>query len=176
MELKMNSTVLRFVRRAAVPVVAIAAVLGLAGTAGAVIDPAPIGPNQFFTGIVNGASGNATILTNCVGPIRVGETGNPLPNQYVEVSAGASSGSIVDVGFTGSAGNSVIVVLNTGTITGPVQTVLIGTLRDYVVHLAIPTGITVPCSGPGDVAFVPSPGSSTAKAAIVNVNLVSIGV
>ncbi|HEX4704546.1 MAG TPA: hypothetical protein VH352_20635 [Pseudonocardiaceae bacterium] len=170
----MNSTVLRIARRAAVPVAAIFAVVGLAGTAGAVIDPAPIGPNQFFTGIVNGASVNATITTNCIGPIRPGETGNPLPNQYVEVSPGPSSGN-VGIGFTGSNGNSVIVVLNTGGPTGPIQTVLIGTLHDYIVHLPIPTGITVPCAGPGDVAFVPSPGSSNAKSAIVNVNLVFLG-
>jgi hypothetical protein len=171
----MNSTVLNIVRRAAVPVAALVMAIGLAGTASAaVIDPAPIGPNQLFTGIVNGASTNAVIRTDCVGPIAVGQTGHPVPNQYVEVSAGPSASSIVSVGDTGSAGNSVIVVLNGGSSVTPTQTVLFGTLHDYVVHLPIPTGITVPCSGPGNVVFLPSPTSPTARSATVNVTLVSI--
>ncbi len=164
------------VRRVAVPLAALVAAVTLAGTANAVIDPAPIGPNSFFTGDVNGASQNGTIKTDCVGPIRPGEQGHPVGNQFVAVIPGASSTANVSVGFTGSAGNEVTVFLETPTSTGPVSTGLIGTLHDYVVHLTIPTSLVVPCDGSADVVFVPGPPSPTAKSAVVRVTLVSIGV
>ena len=164
------------VRRVAAPLAALVAVMTLAGTANAVIDPAPIGPNSFFTGDVNGASQNGTIKTDCFGPIRPGEQGHPVGNQFVAVIPGPSSTANVSVGFTGSAGNEVTVFLETPTSTGPVSTGLIGTLHDYVVHLAIPTGLLVPCDGSADVVFVPGPPSPTAKSAVVRVSLVSIGV
>lgn len=164
-------------RRFTMPLIAALAVVGLAGTsANAVIDPAPIGPNQFFTGDVNGLSANATITTDCIGPIRPGESGHPVGNQYVAVLPGASSGSAVSVGFTGSAGNSVKAVLALPVSSGPALSIALGTLKDYVVRLAIPVGITIPCNGPADVIFNPAPTSQTAKSAIVHVTLVSIGV
>lgn len=164
-------------RRVLVPVLGAVAAVGLAATAGnAVIDPAPIGPNQFFTGDVNGASQNGAITTDCVGPIVPGETGHPIANQYVAVSAGPSSGSNVSVGFTGSLGDSVEVDLVLPVSPGPAPGIEFGILHDYVVHLPIPTDITVPCDGPADVVFIPKPNSPTAKSADVHVTLRSIGV
>lgn len=162
-------------RRVLVPVLAAVAAVGLGATAGnAVIDPAPIGPNQFFTGDVNGLSANGAITTDCIGPIIPGETGHPIANQYVAVLPGPANGSNVSVGFTGSAGNSVeaVLVFPTGSISG----IVLGTLHDYVVRLPIPTDITVPCNGPADVLFIPQPNSQSAKSADVNVTLRSIGV
>ncbi|HYS39693.1 MAG TPA: hypothetical protein VEO01_29095 [Pseudonocardiaceae bacterium] len=164
------------VRRVAVPLAALFAAVALAGTANAVIDPAPIGPNSFFTGDVNGASQNGTIKTGCAGPVQPGQKGHPVGGQFVAVIPGASSGANVSVGFTGSVGNEVTVYLETPTSTGPIGIALIGTLHDYVVHLTIPTGIFVPCNGPADVVFVPGPPSATAKSAVVHVSLISIGV
>lgn len=164
------------VRRVAVPVAAFVAAVTLAGTANAVIDPAPIGPNGFFTGDVNGASQNGTIKTGCVGPVRPGEQGHPVGGQFVAVIPGPSSGANVSVGFTGSAGNEVTVFLETPTSAGPISSALIGTLHDYVVHLTIPTSLLVPCNGSANVVFVPGPPSPTAKSAIVHVSLISIGV
>jgi hypothetical protein len=164
------------VRRVAVPLAALFAVGMLAGTANAVIDPAPIGPNNFFTGDVNGASQNGTITTDCIGPIVPGEKGHPVGNQFVAVIPGVSSGSDVSVGFTGSLGNEVTAFLEVPTSTGPVSTGLIGTMHEWVVHLAIPTSLVVPCDGTADVVFVPGPPSPTAKSAIVHVRLVQIGV
>jgi hypothetical protein len=164
------------VRRVAVPLVALFAAVTLAGTANAVIDPAPIGPNNFFTGDVNGLSQNATIKTDCIGPIRPGQQGHPVGNQFVAVIPGVSSGADVSVGFTGSVGNEVTAFLAAPSSTSPVTTGLIGTMHEWVVHLAIPTSLVVPCDGSADVVFVPGPPSSTAKSAIVHVTLVQIGV
>jgi hypothetical protein len=47
----------------------------------AIIDPAVIGPNQYFSGVVNGHTGHATINMACFGPIRPGQTGHPLAGQ-----------------------------------------------------------------------------------------------
>jgi hypothetical protein len=172
----MNTTVLSIVRRVAVPFAALVAVVALGGTANAVIDPAPIGPNSFFTGDVNGASQNGIIKTGCAGPVQPGQKGHPVGGQFVAVIPGASSSANVSVGFTGSVGNEVTVYLETPTSASPIGIALIGTLRDYVVHLTIPTGIFVPCNGPADVVFVPGPPSATAKSAVVHVSLISIGV
>lgn len=164
-------------RRVVVPVLGAIAVVGLAASTGnAVIDPAPIGPNQFFTGDVNGASANGTITTDCVGPVVPGQTGHPVGNQYVAVNPGGASGSAVSVGFTGSLGNSVDVRLVLPISPGPAQGIDLGVLHDYVVRLPIPTDITVPCNGPADVVFIPQPNSPTAKNADVRVTLRSIGV
>jgi hypothetical protein len=165
-------------RRFAIPLIAAVAAVGLAGTSAtaAIIDPAPIGPNQFFHGDVNGLSANATITTDCVGPVRPNESGHPVGNQYVDVLPGVSSGSAVSVGFTGSAGNSVRAALLLPISSGPASGIVLGTLRDYVVRLTIPVDITVPCNGSADVVFTPLPTSDTAKSATVHVTLVSIGV
>ncbi|WP_042416553.1 hypothetical protein [Streptacidiphilus anmyonensis] len=152
-----------------------AATLGLAtalGTAVApaahaagVVDPAPIGPDQFFTGLVNGATADAAIQMACYGPVTTGETGHPLPGQTVEVLPSPASGT-VDVGYTGSAATDVVVNF------GPVSTTPPVTLGFYAVKAAIPTSLVLPCSGTGTVAFVPEPGSATARPATLTVRYV----
>lgn len=152
------------------------AVALLAGTANAAVDPAPIGPNQFFTGLVNGTNVDAVVTTDCVGPVVPGEMGHPVSGQFVSVDPAAASGSAADLGFTGSLGDSVQVFLGGPTASGPSSTGLVGTLNDYAVRLAIPTTIEVPCDGAGAAAFVPEPTSPTAKTAILDVTFRSIGV
>jgi hypothetical protein len=145
---------------------AAAAVLVTAGAAMATTDPAPIGPNQYFSGDVNGAAADATIRTTCVGPIVAGQTGHPVAGQWVEVLASAATSNI---GFTGTTANSITAVLEytpTGTAT------IIGTIHDYAIALPVPTTLTVPCGGAGVAAFVPTPSSPTAKTATVNVRFV----
>ena len=160
------------VLRGALPAAIAMALLGLTGTAAnAVVDPAPIGANQFFVGDVNGLSANAVIKTDCVGPIA---TGHPLPNQYVAVLPTTPSSSAAGVGFTGSVGNSVNVVLSLPA--GAAPGIALGTLTSYAVHLPIPTKITVPCNGPAAVGFIPAPTSKTAKTGVVDVRLLSLGV
>lgn len=48
-----------------------------------------VGPDQFFTGVVNGVPGNTivpiTIRMACFGPIRPGQTGHPMAGQTLAV-------------------------------------------------------------------------------------------
>src|SRR5689334_22852407 len=69
-----------------------------------VIDPAPIGPNQAFIGLVNDESTNATIRMACFGPVHPGQLGHPMDGQTVKALpvTGPTPGQ---VGFTGSAGH-----------------------------------------------------------------------
>jgi hypothetical protein len=71
------------------------------------VDPAPIGPNQFFTGLVNGTNVDAVVTTDRIGPIVPGELGHPVSGQFVSVDPAGVSGSAADLGFAGSLGNSV---------------------------------------------------------------------
>lgn len=142
--------------------------VGLPSAAAATVDPAPIGPNQYFVGEVNGASANAVIQVGCFGPVVAGETGHPVSGQSVDVVS-ASSSSTLGVGFTGSAADHVVVGFGgTSTIT-PV------TLTAYGVKAAIPAGLDLPCSGTGKVDFVPAPTSSTVHTATVTVTYENIG-
>lgn len=147
----------------------------LAGTAHAA-DPAPIGNNQFFTGLVNGTNDNPVVTTDCVGPVTPGELGHPTGGQTVSVEPANPASSSGDVGFTGSAGDSVNVFLSGAASTGTSSTALVGTLKDYAVQLKIPTTLPVPCDGPGVATYVPAPTSSTAKSAVLDVTFESIGV
>lgn len=150
----------------------IAALILLGGAVGlpsaaAAVDPAPIGPNQFFSGQVNGASDNAVIQVVCPGPATAGETGHPLSGQSVDVVPGASSSS-PGVGYTGSAADQVVVDFGVTSTEAPV------TLSSYAVQAAIPTTLDLPCSGAGKVDFVPDPTSSTAQTATVSVTYANI--
>jgi hypothetical protein len=131
-----------------------------------VIDPAPIGPNQYFYGLVNNQAGHATIQMGCFGPIRPGQTGHPLPGQTVKVFP-VPPPTTNDLGFTGSAAHAIAVRFPLPTA---VNTPVI--LRDYAVSADIPVSLTLPCSGTGTVAFVPEPTSPTAHTATVTVSFV----
>ena len=50
------------------------------------------------------------------------------------------------------------------------------TIDGYDVKVPIPTTLQLPCSGPGTVAFVPSPTSATATSATVAITYHSSGV
>jgi len=131
-----------------------------------VIDPAPIGPNQYFYGLVNDHAGQATIEMGCFGPIHPGQTGHPLAGQTVKVFP-APAPTTSDLGFTGSAADAIAVQFPSPTAT---NTPII--LRDYAVSAPIPTSLTLPCSGSGTAAFVPEPTSPTAHTATVTVTFI----
>lgn len=161
----------RHTRLAAVAAGLLLAVLGTT-TASAdippVSDPVPVGPGITFAGDVNGATSNAQILTSCFGPITPGETGHPLAGQYVEAVAAASTGGVP--GYTGTAATQIAVSLTTASSASITP---LATLYDIFLKVAIPTSVTVPCSGSGTVRFTPLPTSPTARTATVSVNLVS---
>jgi hypothetical protein len=122
----------------------------------AVQDPVPVGPNQFFSGTVNGQVGTATIQTDCVGPVVSGQVGHPTAGQYVE--AILADGSSSQTGYTGDSAQSLAVTLGSATSTASAA---VGTIDDYYVPLAIPTTLTVPCGGTGTVTFTPTPSSTS---------------
>ena len=146
--------------------------LGLAillpGTA--VADPAPptfpILPNQFFNGVVNGKISDATVYTVCPGPA-TGRTGHPASGQTLSV-ARVSAPTDTNVGFTGSAGNSIAAMPWSSLANPPVV------FTEYFRASALPTTWTVPCDGDGRIAFTPLPGSSTARTDYVSVHYVNI--
>jgi hypothetical protein len=157
----------------AVTACAMAAVAAAPAVASAspVQDPIPIRPGQYFTGYINGhPPGQAIIWTSCLGPIRPGQTGHPLANQTVEVTpAPISTGSAADLGYTGTAADSIVATLGPSATTSGV----IATFTSYFVVQNIPTTITVPCSGTGVVTFTPVRGSPTSFPAQLSVTFES---
>ncbi|MGH3769350.1 MAG: hypothetical protein ACRDTX_30095 [Pseudonocardiaceae bacterium] len=135
-------------------------------SADAIIDPAPIGPNQYFYGEVNDHAGHATIQMACFGPIYPGQTGHPFAGQTVKVLP-APVVTTSDLGFTGSAAHAIDVRFPT-----PMVTTVPVILHDYAVSAPIPVTLTLPCFGSGTVAFVPDPTSPTAHTATVTVSFV----
>jgi hypothetical protein len=130
-------------------------------------DPVPIGPNEYFSGFVNGhPPGKAVIRVICPGPVN---TGHPAGNQTIEVKT-AQPTSTFDLGYTGSAGKKI-----TATLAPAATTTILASFTSYFVPKKIPTSITVPCSGTGTVIFAPSPTSSTAKSAKLPVTFLNIG-
>jgi hypothetical protein len=127
----------------------------------------PVGPNQFFAGLVNGQTPRSSIRVACLGPIRPGMLGRPVPGQTVMVRR-ASSTDPIPVGFTGSAARSIVAFFSPSASNDP--TVM---LTEYGVAVAIPTNITVPCSGTGQVFFFAVPSSPTARSTSVAVTFTS---
>ncbi|KAA9379929.1 hypothetical protein F5972_09905 [Microbispora cellulosiformans] len=151
-----------------VPLAAAALVAATALPASAeVIDPAPIAPNQYFYGYVNGQTGHATIKMACFGPVYPGQTGHPLAGQSVEVRPLAISSSAASAGYTGGGGTTITVDLgDPSTVSRALA------LRYYGVKAEIPVTATLPCYGSGKVTFTPMPTSWTARAATVLVDYV----
>ena len=67
---------------------AVAAVTAVGPQAGPA-QAGPVGPKQYFTGVINGKDGNTTIPITikmaCAGPGRPGQTGHPLAGQTLAV-------------------------------------------------------------------------------------------
>ena len=144
---------------------AIAAVTSLLGVgASGAIAKVPIAPNEYFNGLVNGQSKEATILMVCPGP--AGGTGHPAGGQYVSVAGPFSSGE----GFTGNA-KSVNAALYFPTGSTPVH---LAKLRYYYKPAAISTELELPCEGSGVAVFSPVLGGEAARAAKVSVRFVNM--
>lgn len=151
---------------------ALAIATAAAAAASPVQDPVPIGPNEFFSGLVNGSGGLSTpavIKTDCFGPVLQGETGHPLPGQTVEVELAPSPVSSL-AGYTGSSSSITAYLASPNSAAAAPQ--LIATFTSYYVAEPIPVTLTVPCFGQGDVAFVPTPPTNTGHPATVNVMFV----
>ncbi|MBB5868161.1 hypothetical protein F4553_001540 [Allocatelliglobosispora scoriae] len=128
----------------------------------------PVGPNQYFAGNVNGSYASSPIRVACPSTSPTA-TGHPLPNQYVYASLAPTTPTL-DIGYTGAAATSLVVTLRfSNSTSGNVYTV--GSLAAYDTRLAIPTALTLPCSGSGLAYFTPRAASSTSRADTVAVTI-----
>jgi hypothetical protein len=143
----------------------------VASTVVAVATPAaaadPIGPNQYFVGLVNGRTAQSSIRVACLGPVRPGALGRPVPGQTVMVRLAPWTGP-TPMGFTGSAARAIVALLSPSATNDPSVT-----MTEYNVAAPIPTHITLPCTGTGQVFFFARPTSPTARATGVEVTFVS---
>lgn len=144
-------------------VIAATAVAMFGGASAATAQVAPIGPNQFFTGLVNGTHTNAVIDMVCPGPAFPGQTGHPVSGQTVSVTQSSTA-----TGFTGSLADSIVVSFTSATA---VQDI---TLKDYDSPGAIPTTFVLPCAGTANVPYNPEPTSPTARPDVVKVTFINI--
>jgi hypothetical protein len=148
---------------------AVTAILGVAGTAGANPVQRPIGPDQGFVGLVNDSTTHATVQVLCPGgPIRVGERGHPVAGQTIGVSD-VEATTAVSVGFTGSLGRSIVASFTPATSTAAPGSVTFTRYGDE----ALPASLSLPCYGSATVLFVPRPTSPTARPSKVSVTFVA---
>jgi hypothetical protein len=138
----------------------------VAGLAAPAFAGAPIGPNQSFLGEVNGKNSSAIVYVVCPGPVWVGRTGPPAGNQTVAVTPSPAG---VGPGFTGSAGNHVVVHFADD------RTAKM-TLTAYDSPAPIPTSLHLPCGGTGKAVFTPKPASPTARSDVVTVTFENLAV
>jgi hypothetical protein len=133
-----------------------------------------IDPGDFFIATVNGSTGQnapATIFMACAGPVYPGETGHPLGGQTVGVKrVPPPLGGTATIGYTGNRGTSI------GAFFGPPPPSS-GAGSSYVSFQVyrtkpIPIDLELPCSGSGQVIFVPLPLLPPARSIAVPVKFV----
>jgi hypothetical protein len=146
--------------RIATALVIAGALVGL--SAGPASAGTPIGPNQYFAGLVNGRHSHATVTMICPGPAR---TGHPRANQPLEVLLTPTQVG----GFTGSAATSIVASFAPSSVSQ--QTV---TFKEYGVKQNIPTSFILPCGGTGPLIFSPQP-FDHGRADVITVTFVNIG-
>jgi hypothetical protein len=110
----------------------------------------PIGPNQHFSGLVNGTRTSAVVYTVCAGPAWAGRTGPVAGGQTLAVVK-ARTGQ----GYTGPFTQiyAWFVPQSGGTTTAPTQV----KFDSYKARQGIPTSVQVPCDGTGMVEFSSCP-------------------
>ena len=133
--------------------------------------PVKVGPKQSFEGLVNGKTGKAVIRVFCPGILR---TGRPLAGQIVRVALVPPLVKITPSdGFTGTTATSISAWLTWPPTVAPPSPAFVDTFTSYRT-LAMPTRISVPCGGSGEMLFLPVPGSPTVKAATVTLTFVAL--
>ena len=149
---------------AAAPV-AIAAAASPAGRAAI-----KVGPKREFRGLVNAKNSKAILRVLCAGPAA---TGHPLSRQTVRAAPVIDPADPQD-GFTGTAATNIGAWLTWPTTAAPPPPAYIATFTRFQTK-PIPTRITVPCAGSGQMLFLPAPGSPTVKAATVSLTFLNVG-
>jgi hypothetical protein len=165
-------------RRVRVLAVLTATVVGLGATAAMAAATPPdqgrIGHNQVFLGLVNGNSGittHAQIRVACPGPVVSGELTHPLAHQRLEVD----QPEVIDADFGNTGAHATHINAYFGIPPSASDAGGIATFRRYGVRKAIPTTLSVPCSGSGFITFIPFPRDpGTSRAYVVPVDFVNI--
>jgi hypothetical protein len=164
----------------ATSVVGLLAVVGLgtalpAGAAG----KGRVGPKQYFTGVINGTDGNTTtpivIRMNCTSPASSGETGHPMAGQTLAVHQAfpptpVSSG----LGYTGNDSQIGFFLVPPPSATTPQPASHAVVFKRYDKTQALPTSLTLPCSGGGNFFFVPTPVVPPSQSQTVPVDFVTL--
>jgi hypothetical protein len=162
-------------RRPVLAAAAAGAVLALAFAAPAVaaVSPTlpvgpigpPIGPNQAFQGVVNGATSDAVLIDGCSGPgSGPADYGYLIPGQYAEVIPAPTTPPLPAsaTGFTGSAGTEVGVTIVIVSPDSATSSITLTPLTNYDDPVDIPQA-QVPCDAQADVVFTPLPWTETAR-------------
>ena len=117
-------------------------------------------PNQYFSGLVNGQTADATIRMACFGPIA--GPGHPLPGQTIGVTRVYPPvvGPVDSLGYTGTTANSILAQQSASTSVTPIA--------KFTVYETQPlsTKVFLPCGGTGTILFVPAPNSGGRPAAV----------
>jgi hypothetical protein len=140
-----------------------------------------VGPNQYFTGVINGTNGNTanpiTIHMVCAGPLRSGQTGHPAKGQTLAVHElfppSSGTGSLGNTGM----GSSIEVFFTTPPPAAAARKAAskAAVFTRYDKTQRLPTSVTLPCSGTGTVWFSPIPVVPPSQSATVPVKYVSAG-
>jgi hypothetical protein len=146
----------------------LAAAAGLALTTGSAWAGESVGPNQVFTGVVNGSTSNATVYVVCPGPVQPGQLGRPFNDSW-QVVTGTGGG------FTGSAAKEIVATIGPGP-TSSGSSAVVATFTQYGAPQAFPPNLLLPCGGVGIATFTPLPGSPTARSSTVSVRFVNVAV
>lgn len=136
-----------------------------------------VGPNQYFTGVINGHEGNTAtpipIQMACFGPVRRGETGHPMAGQTLAVQQlfppSATAGSL---GFTGNDREIGVFFNGPPPITRNGAATATPIFKRYDLSKPLPTELTLPCEGTGTVYFTPIPVVPPSRTATVPVAFV----
>jgi len=144
----------------------VAAGAALALTTGSAWAAQSVGPNQVFTGVVNGSTSDATVTVVCPGPVGPASRGRPFNDSW-QVVEGTGKG------FTGSAAKEIVASISGTTSSGAVTT---STFTQYGVPQSFPSGLMLPCMGTGLAVFTPQPPSPTSRASTVTVRFVNVAV
>ncbi|MBV9285235.1 MAG: hypothetical protein JO176_11505 [Acidimicrobiia bacterium] len=139
-----------------------AAVVAVAAS-GAVIPQGRVRPNLQFGALINGRGSTATVSMGCFGAVRPGERGHPMNGQTLEVFRPEA---LRVQGYTGANATSIVARFSDD----PSVTV---SFNRFGVTKALPTTLSLPCSGSGQVTFTPEPLSPSARAASVTVGYAS---
>ena len=157
------------------------ALMALTATAQAAGATHRVGPHQFFTGVINGHNGNTSVPIPvdmaCFGPLTPGETGHPMGGQTLAVRQLFPPTIANSLGETGN--DSTIEVFfgppppaPASGAAGPSVARRVSFSR-YDKVKKLPTSLTLPCSGTGNVWFVPVPVVPPSRAVAVPVEFES---